>query len=993
VAMRPPVGAPTLTRRTRILLAVAAVLVLLLLGGARLIDFYIDWLWFGEVGFRSVFTTVLFTQIVQFLAGGLLIGGLVALSLWIAYRSRPVFVPVSGPEDPIARYRTVIIQRLRVFGIGIPVLVGIVAGLAAQGDWQTVQTFLHSTPFGVTDPEFGVDISFYAFQLPFYRYVLDWLFVGVAVSFVVALITHYVFGGIRLTGRAGQVSAAARAQLAVLAGVFVLLKAVAYWLDRYELLFSDRKDELFFGATYTDLNAVMPAKLILLFISVICAAAFFAAVFRRNLQLPAIATVLLVLSSVLVGSAWPAVLEQFVVTPNAQAREAEPIERNIAATRQAFGLEDVRYVDYSGSSNATPQQVRAESATVENIRLLDPAKIERTFTQFQQRRAFYGFNAPLDIDRYTVTDEETGAPVKQDFVVALRELETAGLTGNQTDWINRHLVYTHGNGLVVAPANDVNAPLDDAGGQGGLPVFTDIDINNSQGENIPESLRVEEARTYYGELFGDNYSIVGAEPGAAPVEYDSDTQRYTYTGRGGVPLGNIINRLVFSLEYGERNILFNSSINDNSKIMYVRNPVDRVQNVAPWLTTDGDPYPAVVDGRITWIIDGYTTLDDYPYAQQVPLGEATTDALQPGQGARPELDRDVSYLRNSVKATVDAYDGTVTLYAFDESDPVLQTWMKAFPGTVQPTSAISQGLREHFRYPEDQFKVQRELLTEYHVDDPGDFFNNVSFWNVPSDPSPGNATAGSTGGLAQPPYYILAGTPGETGSPTPTFQLTSALVFREREFLSSYVSVSSDPETYGQMTVLRLPADTTTQGPQLVQSRLVSSPEVSEALGLLSRNGQSTVEYGNLLTLPVAGGLLFVEPVYIERANQSSSYPQLARVLVFYNDRVGFAPSLSGALDQVFGAGAGATASGSDTDPGAVPVAPTAPTTPTAPPTGSPVVTPEVQQATQALQQALQGVRTAQQSGDLGQLGTALTALEQAVTNYQTVTGQLPAGG
>jgi len=969
--MRPPVGAPTLTRRTRILLVVAGLLVLLLLGGSRLINFYVDWLWFGEVGYRGVFATVLFTQIVQFLVGALLIGGLVALSLWIAYRTRPVFVPVSGPEDPIARYRTVIIQRLRLFGIGIPVVIGVIAGLAAQGDWQTVQQFLNSTSFGVADPEFGIDISFYAFQLPFLRYVLDWMFVAVAIAFVVSLITHYIFGGIRLTGRAGQVSSAARAQLAILAGVFVLLKAVAYYLDRYELLFSDRSP-LFTGATYTDLNAVMPAKLILLFISIICAAAFFAAVFRRNLQLPAIATVLLVLSSVLIGAAWPQVLQQFSVAPNAQQREALSIERNIQATRDAFGLNNINEIPYTGQSTATPAEVRAETATMSNIRLLDPAKIERTFTQRQQLRAFYGFPPQLDIDRYEVNGQ------LQDFVVAVRELDTSGLSGNQTEWINQHLVYTHGNGIVTAPANEINAALEDSNGQGGLPVFT------QDSPNIPDSLRVQEPRTYYGELL-DTYSIVGAPDGAPPVEYDTDTERYTYNGRGGVPLDNIVNRMVFALFYGERNILFNSSINENSKIMYVRDPADRVQAVAPWLTLDGDPYPAVVDGRITWIVDGYTTLDRYPYAQQTPLGESTTDALQPGQGGiRPELDRDVSYLRNSVKATVDAYDGTVTLYAFDEKDPVLQTWMKTFPGTVRPAAEISPNLRSHFRYPEDQFKVQRELLTRYHVDTPGDFFNNVSFWNVPSDPSPQGTGGGSA--LPQPPYYILAGTPGQPGSPA-SFQLTSALVFQEREFLSAYLSVSSDPDTYGQMTLLRLPDNTTTQGPQLVQSALVSDPDVSQQIGLLSRNGQSTVDYGNLLTLPVAGGLLFVEPVYIERANQEVSYPQLARVLVFYNGRVGFDATLAGAIDQVL--------------PGASAVVPTVPgqaqaqapaqagiPVPTGPPGTS---NPQVTAAASAIQQAITDLKSANQRGDFEAQGRALAALDAAVQQFQQANGQAPA--
>jgi uncharacterized membrane protein (UPF0182 family) len=970
VAMRPPVGAPTLTRRTRILLIAAGALVLLLLGGSRLINFYVDWLWFGEVGYRSVFTTVLFTQIVQFLVGGLLIGGLVALSLWIAYRSRPVFVPVTGPEDPIARYRTVIIQRLRLFAIGIPVAVGIIAGLAAQGDWKTVQQFLNSTPFGVTDPEFGIDVSFYAFQLPFYRYVLDWLFVAVAVSFVVSLVTHYIFGGIRLTGRAGQVSGAARAQLAVLAGVFVLLKAVAYYLDRYELLYSNRSD-IFTGATYTDLNAVMPAKLILLFISIICAAAFFAAVFRRNLQLPAIATVLLVLSSVLVGAAWPQVLQQFVVAPNANERESIPIERNIAATRQAFGIGDdkVTEVPYSGASEATPAQVASDKATIPNIRLLDPSKIGDTFTQFQQRRNFYGFPNNLDVDRYTVNGK------KQDYIVAARELNSSGLVNNQQDWINRHLVYTHGNGLVVAPANEINAQLQDSGGgQGGLPKFTSVDTGTAA--SAPDGLRTDQPRIYYGELITD-YSIVGAENGAAPREYDSDANSYTYTGRGGVPIGGIVNKLVFSLLYGERNILFNGSINDNSKIMYVRNPRDRVEAVAPWLTPDSDPYPAVVDGRIQWIVDGYTTLENYPYSERMSLGQATADTLGP---QRFDPSQNVSYLRNSVKATVDAYDGTVTLYAFDETDPVLKTWMKTFPDTVKPASAISDSLRSHLRYPEDQFKVQRELLTEYHVDSAGEFFSTVSFWDVPSDPTV-QATSGATG-AAQPPYYVLAGLPGQDNA---SFQLTSALVSRARQFLSAYVSASSEPETYGKISVLELPADTQSQGPQQVQGQFLSSPDVSSQLNLLRQN-QTTVEYGNLLTLPVAGGLLYVEPVYVERAGQNSSYPVLARVLVSYNGRIGYAASLPAALEQVFGEGAG----GSATPPGQS----TPPAQGTAPPAQSgaapPVagaLTPELAAAAAEIQAAFTRYKAAQQSGDFAAQGQALQALETASQKFAQLSG------
>ena len=393
--------------------------------------------------------------------------------------------------------------------------------------------------------------------------------------------------------------------------------------------------------------------------------------------------------------------------------------------------------------------------------------------------------------------------------------------------------------------------------------------------------------------------------------------------------------------------------------------------MAPWLTLDTDPYPAVVDGRVTWIVDGYTTLANYPYAKQMSLGDATATALQ---GVPRLPDEEISYLRNSVKATVDAYDGSVTLYGFDETDPVLRTWAAAFPDVVKPASAISDSLRSHFRYPEDQFKVQRELLTEYHVDTPGEFFSTVSFWDVPSDPTVQGAAG--TAGSAQPPYYLLAGLPGQEGA---TFQLTSALVSRARQFLSAYVSASSDPASYGKITVLELPAETQTLGPQQVQAQFLGSPEVSSQLNLLRQN-QTTIEYGNLLTLPVAGGLLYVEPVYIERAGQSASYPVLARVLVSYNGRVGYDASLQGALEDVFGPGAGSAV----TQPGQGGTP--APTPGTAAPAPDPS-NPDQAAAAAAIQQAITQLKAAQQSGDFAAQGQALAALDAAVQQYQQISG------
>jgi uncharacterized membrane protein (UPF0182 family) len=976
VATRPPVSLPKLSRRSRILLIIAAVVVLALLLGARLLDTYVDWLWFGEVGARGVFSTVLLTRIVLFLAVGLFVGGSLAASLMIAYRTRPVFVPISGADDPLARYRSALVGRIRLFGIGIPLLTGLIAGASAQADWQRVQLFLNGTRFGQTDPEFGNDIGFYAFQLPFYNWLLGWLFISVSVAFVGALIAHYIFGGIRLAGKGGQMAGPARAQLAVLIGLFVLFKAVEYFFDRYNLLFSDR-NTLFTGATYTDLNAVLPAKLILLCICVFCAVAFFVGAVLRNIQLPAIALVLLILSNILVGAAWPAVLEQFSVRPNANEKEAEPIQRNMDATKQAFGLTQVEYQNYTGKSSATPGEVRQDQGTMPNIRLLDPNVLSDTFTQRVGRENFYGFPQKLDIDRYAVNGKT------QDYIVAAKEINTNGLAENQRSWINRHLVYTHGNGFVAAPANTIDRAVQGENSDGGYPIATTSDTQNPEGAGI----RVSEPRVYYGELAAADYAIVGGNAGEAPGEYDTAADRsYLYRGSGGVSLGSWFNRVVFAGEYGERNILFSDAIGDQSKIMYNRDPRTRVSKVAPWLTVDGDPYPAVVDGKIQWIVDGYTTIDNFPYSQKTQLGNATQDSLS---GVARQANSSINYIRNSVKATVDAFNGTVTLYAMDDNEPVLNAWRNVFPGVVKPSSEISPDLRAHFRYPEDMFKIQRELLARYHVNNPQEFYAQQTFWSVPQDPTQEGGLDVNGNGPKQPAYYVLAETPGEDRA---RFQLTSSLTALQRQYLAAWVSVSSDPTDYGKIRVLRLPtaAGGTGQvdGPVQVQNRFQSDPRVAQDRTLFN-NPNVTVIYGNLITLPVANGFLYVEPVYIRQRNQNS-YPQLARVLVSYGPKIGFASTLEEALNQVFGPGTGDVAT-----------TPKQPTPPTGTPTSSPQATapapapgagssPELDKAVADIQSALQKLKTAQQSGNFADQGAALAALDDAARRYEAAKSAAP---
>src|SRR5882757_6195433 len=467
--MRPAARMPKLTRRSRILIAIALVAVLLLLIGPKLVDAWVNWLWFGELGYRSVFTTTLFTKLTIFVVVAALIGTVVFAALALAYRTRPVFVPTAGPNDPIARYRTLAMSRLKLFGIGIPVFIGVISGAIAQTDWVRVQLFLHGGSFGVTDPQFGMDLGFYACALPFYRMVLTYLFAATFLAFIANLLGHYLFGGIRLAGRSGALSRSARIQLVSLVGTLVLLKAVAYWFDRYELLSHTRGGKPFTGAGYTDINAVLPAKLILLAIAVICAAAVFSAVVIRDLRIPAIGVVLLLLSSLIVGAGWPLVVEQISVKPNAAQKESDYISRSITATRQAYGLTDdvVTYRDYSGNAQASAQQVASDRATTSNIRLLDPTIVGPAFTQFQQGKNFYNFPDQLSIDRYNGPDGNL-----RDYVVAARELNPDRLIDNQRDWINRHSVYTHGNGFIASPANTVRGQIaDDPNQNGGYPEF------------------------------------------------------------------------------------------------------------------------------------------------------------------------------------------------------------------------------------------------------------------------------------------------------------------------------------------------------------------------------------------------------------------------------------------------------------------------------------------------------------------------------------------
>jgi uncharacterized membrane protein (UPF0182 family) len=851
--------------------------------------FYADWLWFKSVDFTSTWSTILSTKAFLFILGGFLTALIVMTNIFIAYKRRPLYVTMMVESDNLERYRSQVEPIRKGLFIGLSVAIFYFAGSASSQLWSTWLLFKNSTSFGVTDPQFNMDVSFFAFRLPFWQSLISWAITTTVLAIIASAVVHYLYSGIRLQVQQDRTTVAARVQLSVLLGIVVLLKAVAYWFDRYALALKEGR--LITGLTYTDVNAVLPAKAILTGIALVCAILFFATIIRKSWLLPAAGTALLVVSSVLFAGLYPGAIQQFQVKPSESSKEAPFIQRNIDATRAAYGISDVTVSDYQATAATNSGQLANDAATIANIRLMDPNVLSSTFRQLQQIRPYYSFPQTLDIDRYTVNG------VKRDVVVAARELNIAG--NPSRNWINDHLVYTHGFGFVAAFGNERDAD--------GKPSFTvgDLPPKGSLGEFQP--------RIYFGENVPD-YSIIGGVKTDTPVEFDypddsspNGQRNYTYSGKGGVPVGSFLNKAVFALKYQEQRILLSNLINKDSKILFERNPRDRVAKVAPWLTLDGDPYPALVDGKVLWIIDGYTTSAGYPYSRRTVLSDAINDTVTTNTGASALLrNQSINYIRNSVKATVDAYDGTVSLYTWDEQDPVLKTWAKAFPNTLLPKSAISNQLMEHVRYPEDLFRVQREILSSYHVKSAEAFYGGQDFWRIPRDPSTFGANAG-----AQPPYYLTLQMP---GTKTPVFSLTTPFVPRGgRENLSAFAVVNSDAgPDYGKISVLQLPRNTNIAGPSQVASNFEAKPEVANSLSLLRRGG-SDVVLGNLLTLPVGGGLLYVQPVYVQATANTSAYPLLQKVLVSFGDQIGFDDTLKGALDQVFSGNSGTAASGSTT--------------------------------------------------------------------------------
>ncbi|WP_345044748.1 UPF0182 family protein [Streptomyces sannanensis] len=861
------VGRPS--RRARTLLMTLGVLAVLAMAFVMFSGFWTDWLWYRSVDYSSVFTTQLWTKIGLFLVFGLLMAVAVGLNIWLAYRLRPPLSAMSLEQQSLDRYRMGIAPYKRWVLLAVTSLVGLIAGASASSQWRTWLTWVNGVSFGQKDPQFKMDVSFYAFDLPWYRFLLGFGFAATVLSLIAAVLVHYLYGGLRITSPGGRATAAATGHLSVLLGVFVSLKAVAYWLDRYGLAVksSDFKaTDSWTGLRYVDANAYLPAKTILFCIAVICALLFFATLWRRTWQLPVIGFGLMVLSAVLIGGLYPAIVQKFQVQPNEQAKESPYIKKNIDATREAYDIDDAKVTDYSGKNDASdPKKLREASDTAASYRLIDPNVVSPAFQQLQQERKYYQFPSTLDVDRYKGPDGK-----EQDTVIGLRELDITGIP--KRNWINDHFTYTHGYGAVAAKGTGTDST--------GSPDFTESGLP-AKGE-----LPAHEQRIYYGEKT-KQYSIVGGPQ--KELDYEDNGEKTTsYKGKSGVDISNPLNRAAYAVAFNEPQIFYSGAIGEGSRILYNRTPKERVEAVAPWLTIDGDAYPAVVDGKIQWIVDAYTTTNGYPYASRTTLGETTADALTDTQRAVVAQQNQVNYIRNSVKATVDAYDGTVTLYQWDTEDPVLKTWMKAFPGTVKPKSDIAPDLMEHLRYPQDLFKVQRELLTRYHVTDPAQFYSGSDAWQVPDDPTNRQSNA-------VPPYYLSMKMPGQQDQ---KFSLTTTFTPNGRPNLGAFMAVDADAASKDYGTIRLLKVTSNVLGPQQVQSKLNGLPEVAEFVRNL-KGTDSEIDYGNLLTVPLDGGFLYIEPVYARGG--TANYPLLKKVGVSYGDKTVFEDSLTEALNAVFG--------------------------------------------------------------------------------------------
>lgn len=921
IARRPNRPRKGASRGNKILIGIVLALAIVVGLFFALAQFITDVMWYDQLGFQSVIWTQLGTRIGLWIAYALLLAGVSFISATLAIRARPdaadgSTIRVKG--DTIEIGKGVSSRNARRVAVVVSLIVGLIFGAQFNSNWSEILLMFNAQSFGTTDPQFGLDNGFYVFVLPGLRLIMSAVSLLLLAGIIFSVITHVLMGGIRITmpvnGR-GLFNITKRARRQI--GIWLMLNMFAWAANQVVGVFSTLTTEgsRITGATYTTVNATIPVTFVMAAITVILGVVLGIWIMKSHAlegqapiavrasealkawKVPTVAIASAVVVSLVLTVAWPMLLQRFRVNPNAQEMESTYIQRNIDATRVAYGLNKVKTEQYKATTEGEAGALADSAESTAQIRLLDPQIVSPTFKQLQQSKQYYTFADTLSVDKYEVDG------VSQDTVIAARELDLDGL--DNRNWVNDHTVYTHGYGVVAAYGNKVTSD--------GQPKFFESGIPN-QGK-LTDSEQYE-PRIYFSPNASE-YSIVGAPDGTKSWEFDyptgSEGATNTFKGDGGPKIGNIFSRLLYAIRFGSDQILFSDRVNANSQILYDRSPKERVAKVAPYLTLDGRVYPAVVDGRVKWIVDGYTTSDAYPYSQMTDLGDATKDSTTETSSTVTGLNsQNANYIRNSVKATVDAYDGSVDLYVWDESDPVIKAWEQIFPGQYHQLSEISGDLMSHLRYPESLFKVQRELLAKYHVSSANQFFSGEDFWQTPVDPT--ESQQAQQRDILQPPYYLTLQT---GGSNEPVFSLTSSYIpagSSTREILTGFLSVDSDAgnekgkigSNYGTIRLQELPKDSNVPGPGQAQNNFNASADVSKELNLLE-SGSTNVQRGNLLTLPLGGGLVYVQPVYV-KSSGSTSFPLLKKVLVAFGDQVGFANTLDEALDQVFGGNSGASA-------------------------------------------------------------------------------------
>jgi len=860
--------------------ALLIIIALLILFGGTIVGLYTDWLWFDDLGYGVVFSTSLVTRLGIGIVFGLVFFAIIYGNLWYARRIAPPPSPTGIEQQLLERLGALARRGIGLLIFAGSVVVAALVGLEATTHYNEWLLFSNASRFGVVDPVFGHDIGYYVFKLPFLSYLYYWLFFALIASTIASVALHYADEAIETFGNRLQFAPRVKAHLAVLVAAMFFLKAWGYRLSMFDLLTKSGKQ--FDGAGYSAVHANVPALWIMTVIAAICGIIVLAGIWRRGVGNAVAAVVILLGASLLVGSVYPGLVQQFEVGPNELAKETPFIERAIKATQDAYGLTEVAARPFEADTTLTPDQIASNIPTIENIRLWDKVHLLDAYSQIQTIQQYYQF-ADVDIDRYWLADKPGAEKRYRQVWLAARELEQSALPQQSQTWVNKHLQYTHGYGFCMSPVNEVTTE--------GLPEFFVYDIPPKTTVDIP----IDRMGVYFGERT-DAYAFV--KTSAKEFAYPSGKTTVTteYEADSGVGIGGFLRRALFALRFQDFNILLNDNIEPRSRILFGREIKERARKLLPFLQFDADPYLVTVDGNLYWMQDAYTLTNSYPYSAHTRRGI------------------EFNYIRNSVKTVTDAYTGKVTAYVVQKPlrDPIIETYMRIFPGILKPVERMPAQLREHIRYAEDFFRIQADVYSRYHMTDPTMFYNNSDLWAIPNKAELTDTQAET----AMDPYYVIMKLP---NGKSEEFILMTPYVRAGKANMVSWMCAKCDESDYGRLVLYQFPKDKNVFGPQQIASRARQDATISQQMTLWSQAG-SKVGSGNLLVIPIESSLLYVMPVYL--VSTSTGIPELKRVIVALGDKVSMGTTMQEALSSVVGEsvaaapnvsrrGVGATGSGS----------------------------------------------------------------------------------